>query len=275
MPRAAQPPPVLEVEGLRILRGGVPLLNGVDWRIRRGERWAIIGPNGSGKTSLLSALAGFLHASEGRIAVMGRVHGESNWQELRRCIGIVSSSVRQMVDDGESALEVIASGLFGQINYWGRLGAAQRAAAARMADAMGCGQVVSRPWAVLSQGERQRVLIGRALLMKPRLLILDEPCAGLDPAAREHFLTFMNHVAGARKGPAIVLVTHHVEEITPAFSHVLALRDGAVAAAGTKADVLTNRTLEAVFGTPVRVRKSGGRWWMKVGAARRDAGGVV
>jgi ABC-type molybdenum transport system ATPase subunit/photorepair protein PhrA len=145
-----------------------------------------------------------------------------DWSHLKRVVSLVSSSVRQMVNEDELAVEVIASGLHGQINYWGRLKPEEISQAEKVGRSVGCAAVLGRPWAVLSQGERQRVLIGRALIANPELLILDEPCAGLDPAAREQFLSFLDQLAVKKNGPALILVTHHVEEITPGFTHVLA-----------------------------------------------------
>lgn len=243
---------MLDVSGLTVTRRGTKVLRGLTWRVHPGEMWTILGPNGSGKTSLLNCLTGFLTPSGGQVKVLGETYGESDWIGLRRRIGIVSSSLQQMVDDDEPALNVIGSGLSGQINYWGRLDRREADAARRMARQVRCAAVLERPWAVLSQGERQRVLIGRALLAQPALLILDEPCAGLDPLARQRFLEFVQHLATVRRGPALVLVTHHLEEIPPACTHVLALRGGRAVAKGLRDSVLTAPVLGRVFGAAVR-----------------------
>jgi len=206
---------LLEIEGLTVRRGGTVVLRGLTWRVMPGEVWTILGPNGSGKTSLLSCLTGLLTPSSGVVRVLGERYGETDWIGLRRRIGMVSSSLRQRVDDEETALSVIGSGMSGQINYWGRLDAEEEAAARRMAGRMRCTALLGRRWEVLSQGERQRVLMARALVGEPALLILDEPCAGLDPAARERFLGLIGRMSGRGK-PGLVLVTHHVEEITAA-----------------------------------------------------------
>ena len=258
------PPPILDVTGLTVSRGGTRVLRNLTWRVQPGEMWTILGPNGSGKTSLLSCLTGFLNPTAGRITVLGETYGESDWIGLRRSIGIVSSSLRRMVDDDETALSVIGSGLSGQINYWGRLTPSEDAAARRIARQIRCTAILDRPWAVLSQGERQRVLIGRALISDPALLILDEPCAGLDPLARERFLTFIQELATRRRGPALIFVTHHLEEIPPACTHILALRDGRAVAAGSCREMLTAPVLTKVFGTSVTVRRRGRQWEMHV-----------
>ncbi len=257
-------PPVLEVSGLTVTRRGTRVLSELTWRVNPGEMWCILGPNGSGKTSLLSCLTGFLTPSGGRISLLGEVFGETDWIGLRRRVGIVSSSLGRLVDEEETALSVIGSGLSGQINYWGRIPREAQAAARRIARQVRCVPVLDRPWAVLSQGERQRVLIGRALIASPALMILDEPCAGLDPVARQRFLVFVQELASKRKGPSLVFVTHHLEEIPPACTHVLALRDGRAVAAGPCAEVLTDKVLSRVFGAKVHVSRDGDRWAMAV-----------
>lgn len=258
-------PPILHVHDLTIRRGNTVILDRVSWSVQRGEHWVILGANGSGKTSLLSALTGYLSPTDGEIAVLGERFGESDWRELRTHIGIVSSSVRQMMADHEPALTTVISGKYAMIDYWGRVKSADRAAAARILRAVEAASLAERPWLVLSQGERQRILIGRALMARPRLLILDEPCAGLDPVAREHFLSFIDRLGRRRHAPALILVTHHVEEIVPVFSHGLLLRDGAVLASGKKDDVLTSRRISQAFGERLRVKESDGRYELAFG----------
>ena len=256
--------PVLSVAGLRIERGGTVILRDVNWRVQRGEHWVILGGNGSGKTSLLSALTGYLMPTSGEISVLGENYGESDWRELRKKIGLVSSSVRQMMADDEPALETVASGKYAMIDFWGRLSRTDKAEALRLLKSVECEYLAARPWRVLSQGERQRVLIGRALMAKPRVLILDEPCAGLDPAAREHFLQFIQQLGARKNSPTLVLVTHHVEEIMPVFAHVLVLKNGAVLATGKKADVMTAKNLSTAFNVKLRLSARNGRYAMQL-----------
>jgi len=215
--------PILEVSGLSIRRGNTMILRNVSWRVERGEHWVMLGANGSGKTSLLSALTGYFMPTAGEIFLLGRRYGDADWRELRKKIGLVSSSLRQMMADDEPALETVVSGKYAMIDYWGRITRADRVRARKLLRQVECAHLGDRPWGVLSQGERQRVLIGRALMAQPQLLILDEPCAGLDPAAREHFLQFLQRLGRGNNSPTLVLVTHHVEEIMPVFSHVLTL----------------------------------------------------
>jgi len=251
--------PLLEVRGLTVARGRVTLLKAVDWCIGRGEHWAVLGPNGCGKTSLLRVLMGYLTPGAGEISLLGRRYGETDWRDLRLEVGLVTSALQASVPPDETALETVISGKYAQLDLWADCTRADRTAALRWLRFTGGAALTARPWEVLSQGERQRVLIARALMARPRLLILDEPCAGLDPVAREDFLQFVTALARRRHAPALVLVTHHVEEITPAFTHALVLRAGRVVAAGPRHTALTARTLGAAFGTPVRLTTHGGR----------------
>jgi iron complex transport system ATP-binding protein len=225
----------------------------------------ILGANGSGKTSLLSALTGYLMPTSGEISVLGEIYGESDWRELRKQIGLVSSSVRQMMADDEPALETVASGKYAMIDFWGRLSRTDKAKAQQLLRQVECEYLAARPWGVLSQGERQRVLIGRALMARPRILILDEPCAGLDPAAREQFLQFIQRLGAQKNSPTLVLVTHHVEEMVPTFSHVLILKNGAVLAAGNKTKVMTSKNLSETFSVKLKLQCQRRRYAMKIG----------
>ena len=154
--------PILQISNLRVQRGGATILDGVNWRVRGGEHWAILGANGSGKTSLLSALTGYLTPSSGEVFLLGKRYGASDWRELRKRVGLVSSAVRQMMAGDEPALESVASGKFAMIDFWGRLSQADRRRALNILRQIECAPLAGRPWRVLSQGERQRVLIGRA-----------------------------------------------------------------------------------------------------------------
>ena len=260
------PTPVLEISGLHIERGHTAILRGVDWTVRRGEHWVILGPNGSGKTSLLKALTGFLSPTSGEFAVLGQRYGASDWRELRRHVGVVTSAFAAAIPPAEVALETVMSGKFAQLDLWAPVTVADRRAALRLLRDVGAAKIAEREWLYLSQGERQRVLIARALMARPRLLILDEPCAGLDPVAREHFLNVVQGLAGRRDrgAPAIVLVTHHVEEITPAFTHALLLRNGGVVAAGEIERVLVGTKLAETFAAPMKLRRVDGRWQLRL-----------
>jgi iron complex transport system ATP-binding protein len=261
---------ILNVTDLGITRDGTRILDGISWSVRKGEHWVILGANGSGKTSLLSALTGYLTPTTGEVEVLGQRYGASDWRELRRAIGgIVSSSVRQMMHDEEAALDSVISGKFAMIDFWGKSTAADRSRAMRILRQVECEHLAARPWRVLSQGERQRILIGRAMMASPRLLILDEPCAGLDPLSREHFLQFIQRLGGLRNSPALILVTHHVEEIMPVFSHVLLLKKGRLLGAGARDGILASGPLSETFGAKVALRRQAGRYHLVIRASGR------
>ncbi len=255
--------PVIEISSLRVERDAL-ILRSIDWMVERGQHWAILGANGSGKTSLLSTLTGYMAPTAGQIAVLGETYGRTDWRELRKRIGIVSSSIRQMMAGHETALDTVISGRHAMIGMWGEIPPGERLQALTILRQVEAEPLRDRPWRFLSQGERQRVLIGRALMARPQLLILDEPCAGLDPVAREHFLQFLERLAHKRSAPTLVLVTHHVEEIMPAFSHVLVLKAGEVLVAGLKGKVLTSGTLSRAFQAPIRLRHKRGRYSLAV-----------
>ncbi len=257
-------PPVLEICGLTIVRDGTRILHDLSWRVETGQHWVILGANGSGKTSLLSALTGYLMPTAGDITLLGQRYGESDWRELRTRVGLVSSSIRQLMADTEPALFTVASGRYAMIDFWGTPSRADRKRAKELLQLVDCSHLANRSWAVLSQGERQRILIARALMARPQVLILDEPCAGLDPVAREHFLQFLDRLAVTPDSPTLLFVTHHVEEITPVFSHALMLRGGQVIASGPRRKVLTSANLTTLFGARVSLGKRAGRHTLAV-----------
>lgn len=260
---------LLRVVGLRVERGDTTVLDGVDWRVRRGEHWVLLGANGCGKTSLLKVLLGYLTPSAGEMRVLGREYGAYDWRELRLRLGLVSSALHASVPEHEPALETVVSGRTAQLDLWREPTPAEASEARRHLRRLGAGHLTGRRWGVLSQGERQRVLIARALMARPRLLILDEPCAGLDPVAREAFLERMEAFAREPRGPGLVLVTHHVEEITPAFTHALLLRGGRVTAAGPREETITAARLGETFGARVALRRERGRLALRVAAEAR------
>ena len=256
--------PILSLENLTIHRGDAHIVHGIDWSVRAGEHWVILGANGSGKTSLLRALGGYLTPSEGEVRLLGETFGEADWRELRTRLGFVSASIAQLLHDEDSALEIVAGGRQAMMGYWGTIPAADRAAARRLLASLKAAPLVEKPWQVLSQGERQRVLIARALMARPRLLLLDEPCAGLDPVARERFLAFLQDFGSRKFTVPLVLVTHHVEEILPVFTHALVLRGGRTLASGPIRDVITEPILREAFGGSLRLSRRQGRYQLQV-----------
>ncbi len=262
---------VLQISDLRIERDGITILDGINWRIQSGQHWAMLGANGSGKTSLLSALTGYLAATSGEIELLGQRFGETDWRELRKLIGLVSSSLRQMIPDAEPALFTVLSGKDAIVDYWGNGTPKERARARRILQQVECEYLAERPWGVLSQGERQRVLIGRALMAAPRLLILDEPCAGLDPVARENLLQFLQRLGMRKNSPTLVLVTHHIEEIMPVFSHALILKSGRIIGLGEKTSVLKSEILSHAFGAKIKLTRQQGRFQATISSDHHHA----
>jgi len=254
---------LFNVKNLSIRRAGIRILDGINWTVNAGEHWVILGPNGSGKTSLLKALTGYMTPTAGEITVLGEEYGESDWRELRKRIGVVSTSISHLVHDEDAGLEIVAGGRQAMIGYWGKISRSERERARRLLSLLRVPQAAERKWEVLSQGERQRVLIARALMADPAILILDEPCAGLDPVARERFLNDIGKLAGKKQAAALVLVTHHIEEIVPEFTHLLALRKGRVAYAGPKSRGLEAEILATVFNARLVVRKSASRYHLR------------
>lgn len=259
---------ILSVRQLRIVRGHTEILAGVDWRVSRGEHWVILGANGCGKTSLLKSITGYLSPTSGDVSLLGKTYGEADWRELRLKVGLVTSALQASIPPAETALDTVLSGRYAQLDLWARPSRLEKAQGARLLGFVGAAGLAKREWVYLSQGERQRVLIARALMARPRLLILDEPCGGLDPVAREEFLWFIEALAQRRTGPSLVLVTHHAEEIMPAFTHALLLRAGRVFASGEKGRVVTSRALSAAFGARIRVRRARGRYAVGLGHGR-------
>ncbi len=249
-------PPTLHVSNLTIRRDETYILRDVSWKVEPGEQWVILGPNGSGKTSLLNALTGILPATSGNIEVFGKTFGKTDWKELRKVIGIVNHTLAGWINDNEAAIEIAIGGIHNQVNYWGDISREDYDEAMALLEKYGLVYAAERMWQLLSQGERQRVLICRALLSRYHLLILDEPCAGLDPVARYSFLSFVDELLESDEAPSLILVTHHVEEITPGFTHVLLLKDGQVCAAGPKDEVLTSEHLSEAFSAHLALHES-------------------
>ena len=255
---------LLDVDALTLRRGPKTLLNQLDWIVHAGEHWVIMGPNGCGKTSLLRGLTGFLTPTSGNIKLLGQTYGECDWREVRRAIAMVSSSLQPHIPGGEPAIETVISGIYDQLDFWGEATPADQRLARRLLTQLNAKEIINREWAYLSQGERQRVLIARAIAASPQALILDEPCAGLDPVARADFLVAMEALTQDPNGPTIILVTHHVEEITPGFTNLLLLSRGKRLAAGSLQDELTSARLSQAFERSVRLRRTGTGWKLKL-----------
>ncbi len=246
---------VLSISGLRYERNDRKILKGVDWHVGAGEHWVILGPNGCGKTSLINCLTGYEMATAGDITVDGSEYGRTDWRDVRKRVGLVTSTLTFYLEPGEPVLDAVASGREAMLNLVGEVSAEVRAEARALLERIGCGYLAESHWGVLSQGERQKILICRALMAEYHVLILDEPCAGLDPVAREHFLSWLQQLATAPGAPSMVLVTHHVEEILPCFTHVLVLKQGQVLASGPKDAVLHSALLSEAYGATLELAR--------------------
>jgi iron complex transport system ATP-binding protein len=256
---------IITIHDLRVVRGGTEILKGIQWEVAAKENWVILGANGSGKTTLLSCVTGYVTPSAGTIEVLGKQYGRTDWRELRKEVGLVSSGIRHWIEDRQTALDVVASGRNAELNLWQPADQRLLRDARKILRQVECANLRDRPWAFLSQGERQRVLIGRALMARYQILILDEPCAGLDPVARERFLRFLSRLALADKTPNLVFVTHHVEEILPCFDKALVLREGEILSQGAIGRVITSKTMSQAFDTEIAVRRGQGRFQLRFG----------
>jgi iron complex transport system ATP-binding protein len=247
---------VLELRGVTVRRSGSTILGPLDWRVEPGERWVLLGPNGSGKTTLLQVADTTLWPTTGEVTVLGRRLGTVDARELRRRIGFTSPALAAAIEPRLTPLDVVVSARAGALApWWAPVSAADRDRARLLLERLGVGAMMGRPIATLSTGERQRVLIARALLPDPDLLLLDEPAAGLDLGGREDLIAALERLAADARPSAIVLVTHHVEEIPPGFDRALVLRAGRSEAAGATAETVTAAVLSRAFGLPLRLER--------------------
>lgn len=252
---------VLGLAGVSVVRGTKTLLDNVDWRVAEGERWVVLGPNGAGKSTLLQIAGARMHPTRGVAGILDEVLGAVDVFELRPRIGVASASLAHQIPEHEKVLNVVVTASYGVTGRWRE--AYERDDERRafgLLEEWGVSTFFNRPFASLSDGERKRVQIARALMSDPELLLLDEPGAGTDLAGREGLVRRLSELAADPMAPSTVLVTHHLEEIPPGFTHALLLREGAVVAQGPIADVLTEDKLSATFGLPLAVSSNGGRY---------------
>jgi iron complex transport system ATP-binding protein len=252
---------VLEFAGVSVVRGGNTLLDDITWEVEEGERWVILGPNGAGKTTLLQLAAGRMHPTTGVAGVLGEVLGAVDVFELRPRIGLASASIAERLPADEKVRDVVVTASYGVVGRWREhYDALDHARADELLSALGAGHLAERTFGTLSEGERKRVQIARALMTDPELMLLDEPAAGLDLGGREDLVARLGVLAGDVEAPALVLVTHHVEEIPPSFTDVMLMREGRVVAAGPLEVTLTRENLSETFGLPLHVQRHGDRW---------------
>lgn len=252
---------VLELAGVTVVRDGTALLEGIDWEVEEGDRWVVLGPNGAGKTTLLQVASGRMHPTQGVVGILGEVLGTVDVFELRPRIGLSSAALAERLPGEERVRDVVVTAAYGVTGRWReQYDELDHARAVELLEALGVADLVDRRFGTLSEGERKRVQIARALMTDPELMLLDEPAAGLDLGGREDLVARLAELAHDLEAPALVLVTHHVEEIPPGFTHVLMLRDGKVVAQGPLVHTLTAENLTATFGLPLVVEQHGERW---------------
>ncbi|MCF8606736.1 ABC transporter ATP-binding protein [Gordonia sp. HY442] len=267
----ADPDLLIEFHDVSLVRGGTTLVGPVDWRVELDERWVIIGPNGAGKTSLLRMAAALDHPTRGEAFVVGERLGRTDVRELSTRIGLVSSAFAGRVPAEEKVSDLVISAGYAVLGRWREeYDPMDRAQASDILESMGAEHLADRTFGTLSEGERKRVLIARGLMTDPELLLLDEPAAGLDLGGREELVDRLGILAADPDSPAMVLITHHVEEIPPGFTNVLMLSEGGVVAQGAIEDTLTAENLSATFRQNIVLNYDDGRYFAR--RARRAGG---
>jgi iron complex transport system ATP-binding protein len=252
---------VLRLRGVSVSYEKSMLLRDVSWTVRSDESWVVIGPNGAGKTTLLQVAGAMIAPTSGDVEILGEHIEDADMADLRTRIGFASVAVADRVPTNEKVIDLVLTASYGIL---GRAAEAYDSfdvtRAVELLDSLGCSHLIRRRFASLSEGERKRVQIARALMADPELLLLDEPAAGLDLGGREDLLRRISMLAADPKAPMLVLVTHHVEEVPAGFTHAMLLRRGAALAAGPLHEVFTERNLSRCFGLPLRITRHDGRW---------------
>jgi iron complex transport system ATP-binding protein len=261
---AADPDLLIDFARVSLRRGGNVLVGPVTWSVELDERWVVIGPNGAGKTSLLRIAAAQEHPSSGTAYVLGERLGRVDMSELRARVGLSSSALSQRVPDGEIVRDLVVSAGYAVMGRWReRYDDVDYEQAVDMLESVGAEHLAERTYGTLSEGERKRVLIARSMMTDPELLLLDEPAAGLDLGGREELLARLEDLAADPDSPALVLVTHHVEEIPRGFSHCLILSEGKVVDSGLLSDVLTAENLSKAFGQSIALEVVDSRFFAR------------
>lgn len=252
---------VLEFTDVSITRDGNPILDSVSWAVESDDRWVILGPNGAGKTTLLQVAAALAHPSAGTVRILDETLGEVDVFELRPRIGFASTAMAKRIPPTERVLDVVMTAAYSVTGRWNEsYEELDERRAQRVLDEWKLGALSERRFGTLSDGEQKRVQIARSVMTDPELLLLDEPAASLDLGAREELLQLLGGYATSPEAPGIVMVTHHVEEIPPGFTHALLLANGGIQASGPIGEVLTAEHLGATFGLELVVTHQDGRF---------------
>jgi iron complex transport system ATP-binding protein len=245
---------IVEMDNVSCLLNNKYVLRNINWKVNQGEHWAILGLNGSGKTTLLNMINGYVFPSSGNMKVLGNTFGNYDWRLLRKKIGFISSSLQDKFYQHEPALEIVLSGMFASIGLYDKPGKKNIDKALSILHQLKCAHLAQQRYMDLSQGEKQKVLIARALINSPKLLIMDEPCAGLDIFSKEHILASIERITSHGSSPTLLYISHHTEEILPVFSNTLMLRRGKIHSSGKTRQILKQSNLSSFFETPVKVR---------------------
>ncbi|MFC7221367.1 ABC transporter ATP-binding protein [Streptomyces polyrhachis] len=252
---------VLELVDVSVVRDGRALVDGVSWSVAEGERWIILGPNGAGKTTLLNIASSYLFPTSGTVQILGDKLGGVDVFELRPRIGMASSALTDKLPKTQTVLQTVLTAAYGMTATWHEdYDPVDEERARAFLDRLGMSEYADRAFGTLSEGERKRTQIARAMMTDPELLLLDEPAAGLDLGGREDLVRRLGRLARDPYAPSMIMVTHHVEEIAPGFTHVLMIRQGRVVAAGPLDTELTSRNLSRCFGLPLTLERKGERW---------------
>ena len=252
---------VLRFHDVSLIRDDNHILSEFSWTVSAGDRWVVLGPNGAGKTTLITLAGARMHPTSGTVSILGQNLGETDTMDLRIRVGLSSAALADRIPPQETVSDVVMTAAHGVTGRWHEEyeGMDEERAAALLA-AFGMEEFADREFWTLSEGERKRVQIARALMPDPEMLLLDEPGAGLDLAGREELLSALTELAGDRRSPALVLVTHHVEEVPRGFTHCLLMRDGKAVAQGPLVETLTSKNLSETYGMDVELDSHGGRW---------------
>ena len=260
--------PAIEMIGVTRIEDGRAILADIDWMVQPDERWIVLGRNGSGKSTLLRIASLYLHPSRGTVRILGEELGHTDVRQLRRRVGYTAAAFAELLRPALRVRDVVMTAKFAALEPWWHVyDEADRVRAVEMLERVGCGTFADHVFATLLSGERQRVLLARTLFTDPAVILLDEPTAALDLAGREQLVANLDALAVDPTTPPIVLVTHHVEEIPPSFTHALLLRDGGALAKGPIDECMKASTLSACFGLPLELERRDGRWlaWAKAG----------
>ncbi|WP_141604439.1 ABC transporter ATP-binding protein [Terrilactibacillus laevilacticus] len=255
---------MIQAENVSYKRVNKDVLKNISWQVKEGEHWCLVGLNGAGKSTLLNMVNGYIWPTEGSMTVLNQIFGQVDLRNLRQSIGWVSSSLQQQLHNDEVVENIVLSGKFATIGLYDDIEDRDREKAYELMGELHCHHLAKRNYDTLSQGEKQRVIIARALMANPKLLILDEPCTGLDILARETLLSIIEELAKKQDAPTLIYVTHHVEEILPCFSHTLLLKNGTVFDSGRTEELMNAESLSAFYDRPVHLDKQDERLYLRL-----------